>query len=120
VDFDINLLIFEVIDAGTFLQRLGRLGRVRQGEIPFDTYQAYALLPGRSPWICARLTQELRDRGIGEGDSVDRQDTLASVVQAAFPLRENFVSYARRWGVLQGAHVIDVLRNRRHGGPTID
>jgi CRISPR-associated endonuclease/helicase Cas3 len=116
VDFDINLLIFEVIDAGTFLQRLGRLGRVRQGEIPFDTYQAYALLPGRSPWIYARLTQELRDRGIGEGDSVDRQDTLASVVQAAFPLRENFVSYARRWGVLQGAHVIDVLRNRRHGG----
>jgi CRISPR-associated endonuclease/helicase Cas3 len=34
VDFDINLLIFEATDAGSFLQRLGRLGRVRHGETP--------------------------------------------------------------------------------------
>jgi CRISPR-associated endonuclease/helicase Cas3 len=62
------------------------------------------------------LTEGLRDRGVAEGDSIDRHDTLASVVQEAFPLRENFVSYARRWGVLQGAHVIEVLRDRKHGG----
>jgi CRISPR-associated endonuclease/helicase Cas3 len=115
VDFDINLLIFETSDAGNFLQRLGRLGRVRRGETPFDTYHAHALLSGRTPWIYARLEQGLKERGIGQEDSVDRHETLAAVVQEAFPVRENFLSYARRWGVLQAAHVIEVLGDPKHG-----
>lgn len=116
VDFDINLLIFEPTEAGNFLQRFGRLGRVRRNEVPFDNYQAHVLLSGRAPWIYERLVEGLRQRGIGEGDTVDRHQTLAEVVRDAFPHFEDFVSYARRWGVLQGAHVIEVLRDKKKGG----
>ncbi len=116
VDFDINLLIFESTEAGDFLQRFGRLGRVRRNEVPFDNYQAHALIPGRTPWIYERLVEGLRQRGIGEGDTVDRPQTLAAMVRDAFPHHENFVSYARRWGVLQGAHVLEVLQDKKKGG----
>jgi len=116
VDFDINLLIFESTEAGNFLQRFGRLGRVRRNEVPFNSYQAHALFSGRTPWIFERLVEELEQRGIGEGDSVDRHQTLTDVVCRAFLPREKFLSYARRWGVLQGAHVLEVLRDGRKGG----
>ncbi|MBC7248952.1 MAG: type I-D CRISPR-associated helicase Cas3' [Anaerolineae bacterium] len=116
VDFDINLLIFESTEAGNFLQRFGRLGRVRRNEVPFDSYQAHALFSGRTPWIYERLVEGLKQKGVGEGDAVDRHRTLATVVQEAFPPREKFFPYARRWGVLQGAHVIEVLRDCKKGG----
>jgi CRISPR-associated endonuclease/helicase Cas3 len=116
VDFDINLLIFEAPDGGTFLQRLGRLGRVRQAETPFHIYQAYALLSGRTPWIYEALVNGLKQRGIEEGGPVDRHQVLSTLLREAFPPRENFFSYARRWGVLQGAHVIEVLRDPKKGG----
>lgn len=116
VDFDINLLIFESTQAGNFLQRFGRLGRVRRNEVPFDSYQAHALLSGRTPWIFERLVDQLKQKGISEGDVVDRHQTLAQAVNDAFPSPEDFVSYARRWGVLQGAHVLEVLRDRKKGG----
>ncbi len=50
VDFKINFLIFESADAGSFIQRLGRLGRhegyERDGhKITFKTFTAYALTP---------------------------------------------------------------------------
>lgn len=116
VDFDINLMIFESTEAGNFLQRFGRLGRVRRDEVPFDSYQAHALLSGRTPWIYERLAEGLKQKGVGEGDAVDRHQTLAEVVCDAFPHSEDFGSYARRWGVLQGAHVLEVLRDRKKGG----
>jgi len=116
VDFDINLLIFEATEAGNFLQRFGRLGRVRRNETPFDNYQAHALLSGRTPWIYEGFVEGLKQRGIGERDTVDRHKTLADVVDEAFPPRASFLSYARRWGVLQGAHVIEVLRDSKKGG----
>jgi len=116
VDFSINLLIFEATDAGNFLQRFGRLGRVRRGEESFASYKAHALLSGRTPWIYERLVGGLRQQGIAEGDPVDRHKTLRDVVREAFPRRENFLSYARRWGVLQGAHVLEVLSDPKKGG----
>jgi CRISPR-associated endonuclease/helicase Cas3 len=116
VDFDINVLIFEASDAGNFLQRLGRLGRVRYGETPFDTYQAHALFSGRTPWIYEELEKGLAQRGIRAGGLVDRHPTLIDLVHEAFPQRENFFSYARRWGAIQGAHIIEVLRERKKGG----
>jgi CRISPR-associated endonuclease/helicase Cas3 len=116
VDFDVNLLIFEATDAGNFLQRLGRLGRVRHGETPFETYQAYALFSGRTPWIYGALAKGLEQRGINAGEAVDRSPTLIDLVHDAFPPRENFFAYARRWGVLQAVHVIEVLQGRKHGG----
>lgn len=54
VDFNINLLIFESTNAGTFLQRFGRLGRQRMGEKPFARYVAHALISGKTPWVSAK------------------------------------------------------------------
>jgi len=52
VDFEINFLIFESIDSGTFLQRLGRLGRhdgykdeLTGAKVEFNEFAAYSLLP---------------------------------------------------------------------------
>jgi len=57
VDFQINFLVFESRDGGSFLQRLGRMGRhtgyTRNGQnFDFQDYRAYALVPG---WIADRL-----------------------------------------------------------------
>jgi CRISPR-associated endonuclease/helicase Cas3 len=51
VDFQINFLIFESLNSGTFLQRLGRLGRHASFTradgvvVPFQEFVAYALVP---------------------------------------------------------------------------
>jgi CRISPR-associated endonuclease/helicase Cas3 len=114
IDFNISLLIFETLDAGNFLQRLGRLGRVRQDEAPFDRYEAHALFSNRTPWIYDRFVQRLHEQGIGEGDSIDRPDTLRNVVieQEVFQQATAFKAYAKRWGILQAAHVIATLEDK--------
>lgn len=93
VDFRINLLIFEAMDAGTFIQRFGRLGR----HIGFGAYRAYALLP---KFIVERLNQRWPD-----GSEVERPD-LAEVIREIYPTEQEFAQYASRWGVLQTAHLI--------------
>jgi CRISPR-associated endonuclease/helicase Cas3 len=119
IDFHISLLIFETLDAGSFLQRLGRLGRVRYKEQPFDRYEAHALFSSRTPWIYDRFVKRLHEQGIGEGDAIDRPETLRNVVieQEVFPQATAFKAYAKRWGILQAAHVIATLEgNSREQG----
>jgi CRISPR-associated endonuclease/helicase Cas3 len=115
IDFNISLLIFETLDAGSFLQRLGRLGRVRHREEPFDRYEAHALFSNRTPWIYERFVHRLQERGISEGDAIDRPETLRNVVieQDVFPQATTFQAYAKRWGILQAAHVIAILEGRK-------
>jgi CRISPR-associated endonuclease/helicase Cas3 len=112
VDFNINLLIFESTNAGTFLQRLGRLGRYKRGESAFERYEAHALISSKTPWIYERLVKELETSDVGEGDQVDRT-RLSESVKAAFPFENDFIDYARRWGVLQSAHIINVLEAKK-------
>jgi CRISPR-associated endonuclease/helicase Cas3 len=112
VDFNINLLIFESANAGTFLQRLGRLGRYKMGESAFERYEAHALISGKTPWVYERLLKSLAEQGINEGDNANRPQ-LVEAVNMAFPDENDFVDYARRWGVLQAAHVINVLGNKK-------
>ncbi|MBI4673591.1 MAG: type I-D CRISPR-associated helicase Cas3' [Chloroflexi bacterium] len=114
VDFNINLLIFESTNGGTFLQRLGRLGRVKYNEPPFPKYQAHALMSPKAPWIYDRLEQALAERGVKDGDAVERSTILRDAVMQAFPDENDFIEYAKRWGILQAAHVVNVLENRRH------
>jgi len=114
VDFNINFLVFESPNSGTFLQRLGRLGRVRMGEPPFPQYVAHALLSPKAPWLYDRIEQGLKERGFKDGDSIDRPNTLREVIRAAYPEENAFIQFAQRWGVLQGAHVIHVLENLRN------
>lgn len=113
VDFNINFLVFESTNAGTFLQRLGRLGRVRLGEAAYPRYEAHALLSSKAPWLYDRFVEGLAQRGFKMGDAVDRPTTLRDVVNACYPDENSFISFARRWGVLQGAHVVNVLENYR-------
>lgn len=108
VDFNINYLVFESINAGTFLQRFGRLGRVKQNEPAFPSYKAHALLPGKAPWIYARIEQAFK-----EGEEVERAENFRNVIQSAFPQENEFYPYIKRWGILQPTHVIEILRRRK-------
>lgn len=113
VDFRINLLVFESAGAGSFLQRLGRLGRHgsftdRAGrEQPFGAFAAHALVP---PFIYERLSQA--DAGqpppLADGGVYTREQ-LGAAVQAAFPPPARFEQYARHWGRFVPAKVIQVL-----------
>lgn len=114
VDFNINFLVFESTNAGTFLQRLGRLGRVRMGEAAYPTYVAHALLSPKAPWLYERLVQGLAARGFKAGEAIDRPSTLRDVVRETYPEENAFIQFAQRWGSLQGAHVIEVLENQRN------
>jgi len=116
VDFNISLLIFEAADAGAFLQRFGRLGRVRRREPPFARYEAHALVSGKTPWIMERLVGELAERHVQDGATVDRPGTLRDAVHAAFPSTTGFQRYVRRWGAIQAAHLIAGTEDRKLGG----
>jgi CRISPR-associated endonuclease/helicase Cas3 len=109
VDFKINLLIFESHNAGTFIQRLGRLGR-HEG---WQEYRAYALLPD---WIVDRFATHFSD-----GAEVDRVTFLEKVrshdefttvsetvttVKPIFRPDQEYRHYAGCWGGLQTAHII--------------
>jgi len=93
VDFRINLLIFEATGAGTFIQRFGRLGR----HAGFGAYRAYVLLP---KFILERLETAL------QGQSEVEREAFHQIVNDAYPHEQEFRQYARRWGILQTAHLI--------------
>jgi CRISPR-associated endonuclease/helicase Cas3 len=113
VDFQINFLLFESRDAGTFLQRLGRLGRhdgyMRDGvRISFgNRFTAYALVPA---W-----TQEALFVGrskepplLVDGMEIDRI-VLADAIQSSYPPATTFDNYAQEWGVFQSIRVVRKL-----------
>ena len=115
VDFRINFLLFESRDAGTFLQRLGRLGRHDEYERDgtwhrFLDFQAHALVPR---WIHERFFAA--ERGsvppLSEGMEVDRE-RLSAIVREAFPQPTTFQKYGRLWGGLQAARIIKGLYHR--------
>lgn len=116
VDFNINFLLFEATSAGTFLQRFGRLGRYKMGETAFERYEAHALISGKMPWLYARIEKELKERGVEPNAEADRPTQLADAIYAAFPQETDFNNYAKRWGVIQAAHVVSVLENKQHQG----
>ena len=99
VDFRINYLIFEAYNAGSFLQRFGRLGR----HTGFPIYHAHALLPR---FVLERLTLKLDTRG-----EVERE-TFNEAIREAFPVEAEFKSYTQRWGVVQAAQVLAELQSQ--------
>ncbi len=98
IDFRINYLVFEASNAGSFLQRFGRLGR-HEG---FDAYRAYGLIPR---FVLERLQQSLEMEG-----EVDRE-CFNEAVRAAFPVEAEFEGYTRRWGAIQAAQVLAALQS---------
>lgn len=109
VDFQINFLVFESDSAGTFLQRLGRLGRhdgyQHNGTWqPFHEFVAYALLPD---WQVARLFEDQQGAPapLRDGDEMERT-TFNQAIEPAFPPTTEFEHYARRWGKFQTVKIL--------------
>jgi len=111
VDFKINLLIFESVDAGTFLQRLGRLGRhngcKQEGQYyHFDTFAAYALVPD---FIIERLFKSWNGKTrLVEGQVTDREH-LRDGISEVYPPVNSFAQYGSRWGSLQAGYIVNQL-----------
>jgi CRISPR-associated endonuclease/helicase Cas3 len=125
VDFHINLLIFEANDAGTFLQRLGRLGRHtsytdRDNHTnTFKKFAAYALVPS---FVAERLFtgQHSSQSLLTDGDTVTRE-MLAQQIREVYPPFAEFNHYARHWGRFQAAKVFDtLLKQKETFAPMID
>lgn len=115
VDFHINFLLFESRDAGTFLQRLGRLGRHgvyrHQGqEVSFENnFVAYALLPA---WTIESLFhgQAGAPAPLSPEMSLPRTQ-LAQIINDAIPQPASFERYVARWGGLQSIKILRALKN---------
>jgi len=124
VDFRINLLIFEASSAGTFLQRLGRVGRHthykdRDGVLrKFQDFAAYALVP---PFVYDRLTlaKEGQPPLLHAGDTLNRQ-LLGDHITAVYPEPANFKHYARIWGRFQPAKVYEALLGKSKAAKKVD
>lgn len=122
VDFRINLLIFESTNAGTFMQRLGRLGRhagyvdAQKQFHAFQAYKAVALVPR---FIYERLTEEIDNQPVKlhAGDIIQR-DRLGDIMNdRVFPVPTEFKHYARFWGRFQAAKVLTVLSKKQVNTP---
>lgn len=88
VDFRINFLVFESLDAGSFIQRLGRLGR----HSGFSTYQAVALLP-------SYLYERLRNQsGLADGQEAERPLLFEAIRNQVFRQPNQFEAFIPRWG----------------------
>ena len=100
VDFHINYLIFEGSNAGSFLQRFGRLGRHAE----FPIYQAHALVPR---FVLERLGEKFTT-----GPEVERE-LFNEGIREVFPTEQEFAGYTRRWGVVQAAQVLAELEGQK-------
>lgn len=87
VDFAVNFLVYESLDAGSFIQRLGRLGR-HQG---FSMYKAIALVP---EWVRDRFLELYMD-----GDEIDRESFFVAVREQVYQKPQEFQGYISRWGL---------------------
>lgn len=101
VDFRLNYLIFEALDAGSFIQRLGRLGR-HEG---FGTYQAVALLP-------RFLTERIGEYEWGEA-AHSRRKFFDILREKIFPPQQRFHSFVNRWGGVRAAERRIRMRRRQ-------
>ena len=116
VDFKINFLVFEAIDAGSWIQRLGRLGRHSEYKksdgtvMKFDRFVAHSLLP---KYVYERVEQ------IVTPDSEIDKETLIDLMRSededkrVFSPINDFRNYRKSWGWLNSAHIINTLGHPR-------
>ena len=116
VDFKINFLVFEAIDAGSWIQRLGRLGRHSEyaksdGTVmKFDRFVAHSLLP---KYVYERVEQ------IVTPDSEIDKEALINLMRSededkrVFSPINDFRNYRKSWGWLHASHIINTLGHPR-------
>lgn len=107
VDFHINYLIFEASNAGSFLQRFGRLGRHAE----FPLYEAHALVP--------RFVLERLGNNFSTGQEVEREQ-FNERIREVFPIEQEFAGYTRRWGKVQAAHVLAELEGQKRRDANVE
>ena len=101
VDFKINFLIFESESAGSFIQRLGRLGRhdgysLDGQQIKFESFTAYALTPN---FIIERLF--LGDSPPLEPAGTYNRPFFHAQISDNYRKLNDFRGYYSRWGAVQ-------------------
>ena len=116
VDFKINFLVFEAADSGSWIQRLGRLGRHSEYEKPdrtvmkFGRFVAHSLLP---KYVYERVEQILPSN-----PEIDKE-TLIDLIRnedknkRIFSPVNDFRNYRKCWGWLHGSHIINTLGHPR-------
>ena len=114
VDFEINYLIFEALDAGSWVQRLGRLGRHEGYEqdgktVTFTNFVAHSLLPKH---VVERTETADIPEEINKDSLIDRMQNNDKEKRIFSPVN-NFRNYQRSWGWLHPAHVINTLGHHR-------
>lgn len=114
VDFKINYLVFEALDAGSWIQRLGRLGRhrgyERDGkEVAFHNFVGHSLLP---KYAVERI----------EGADIPAAIEKAALIETIREERKekrifspvnDFRYYQKSWGWMHPARVINTLGHPR-------
>lgn len=111
VDFRINFLVFESRDAGTFLQRLGRLGRHNDDGHGhrFEQFTAHALVP---EFVRERLFMGCgADPAMLADNGEFTREQLSEAIRCAYPDSCKFRSYVQEWGWIQSVHVYAQLFN---------
>jgi CRISPR-associated endonuclease/helicase Cas3 len=93
VDFAINFLIYESLDAGSFIQRLGRLGRhnsISDNHAKFQAYKAIALVP---EWVKQKIELVYQN-----GVETNRGDFFQVIRENIYQKPQEFQRYICRWG----------------------
>ena len=116
VDFKINFLVFEVIDVGSWIQRLGRLGRHSEYARPdgtvmkFERFVAHSLLP---KYVYERVEQiVIPDSGIDKETLIDFMRSEDEDKRVFSPIND-FHNYRKSWGWLHASHIINTLGHPR-------
>ena len=116
VDFKINFLVFEAMDSGPWIQRLGRLGRHSEHEKPdgtvmkFDRFVAHSLLP---KYVYERVEQLIpSDTEIDKETLIDFMRSEDEVKRVFSPIND-FRNYRKTWGWLHASHIINTLGHPR-------
>ena len=116
VDFKINFLVFEAMDSGSWIQRLGRLGRHSEYEkhdgtiMKFDRFVAHSLLP--------KYAHERVEQNIPSNPEIDKE-TLIDLMRSenedkqVFSPINDFRNYRKCWGWLHASHIINTLGHPR-------
>ena len=116
VDFKINFLVFEAMDSGSWIQRLGRLGRHSEFEksdgtvMKFDRFVAHSLLP--------KCVYERVEQVIPSNPEIDKE-TLIDLMRnedeekRVFSPINDFRNYRKSWGWLHASHIINTLGHAR-------
>ena len=112
VDFKINFLVFEAIDSGSWIQRLGRLGRHSEYEKPdgtvmkFEHFAAHSLLP--------KYAYERVEQIIPSNPEIDKKSLIDLMrnedeEKRIFSPINDFRNYRKTWGWLHASHIINTL-----------